>query len=196
MSFNISSPVERKEISEIIKFVIQQNFNYHYDEETNISLKSDYKEIYKEEVGFLKNSRIFVFKNDDNEIQGSIRLVKWNYRDILPIQRVFKINPIEVIGNSPIRHTWHIGRFAVKKGNRSLFKKLMVKALEPVCKYKNSVVFAECDSKLLRVMNAMGIKTNQIGNSLNYLGSKTVPVVMYFDDIIDFYDKNKHLIFT
>ena len=33
-----------------------------------------------------------------------------------------------------------------------------------------------------------------IGDSVNYLGSETIPIAMTCDGIIDFYNKNKHLI--
>ena len=51
---------------------------------------------------------------------------------------------------------------------------------------KNSIAFAECDSKLLRVMNLMGIKADVIGDSINYLGSETIPVSMNYEGLKGF----------
>ena len=33
-----------------------------------------------------------------------------------------------------------------------------------------------------------------LGESVNYLGSETIPIAMTYDGIIDFYNKNKHLV--
>lgn len=195
MGFKISHLKGKSEIIDLAKFVIMQNFINHQKGKVDESYENDLKEIHEEEVVYYENSKIFISKNEKDEINGSIRVVKWNYRDILPIQKIFNINPIEIIGNSPIRHVWHIGRFAVNKNIKSslLFKKLMIAALSQVCMHENSVVFAECDSKLLRIMNAMGIKTIQIGDAVNYLGSETIPVCIYFEGVIDFYTRNKML---
>lgn len=70
----------------------------------------------------------------------------------------------------------------------------MVQAIAPICKNKNSIAFAECDSKLLRIMLAMGIKATVIGESVNYLGSETIPVCMTYEGLIDFYNDNKKLL--
>jgi len=67
-------------------------------------------------------------------------------------------------------------------------------AITPVCKEENSLAFAECDSKLLRVMNIMGIKTEVIGDSIDYLGSKTIPVSMNYNGLKDFYIANQYLV--
>ena len=69
----------------------------------------------------------------------------------------------------------------------------MMYAITPICKDKNSVAFAECDSKLLKVMNLMGIKTEIIGDSINYLGSETIPVSMNYEGLKGFYDANRYL---
>jgi hypothetical protein len=45
-------------------------------------------------------------------------------------------------------------------------------------------------------MNIMGIKTKVVGESINYLGSETIPVAMDYDGLIDFYNKHKALLPT
>jgi hypothetical protein len=100
-----------------------------------------------------------------------------------------------VIKNPNVNNIYHIGRFAIKKGVRdiSLLKKLMVNAIAPICEHKDNIAFAECDSKLLRILNILGIKTDIIGESIEYLGSETIPIAMSYDGLIDFYVKNLHL---
>jgi len=56
------------------------------------------------------------------------------------------------------------------------------------------VAFAECDSKLLRTLNLLGVKTQIIGKPITYLGSETIPIKLTYRGTIDFYNKNKDLL--
>ena len=51
-------------------------------------------------------------------------------------------------------------------------------------------VIANC----LRILSLLGIKTNIIGDSINYLGSETIPIAMTYHGLINFFNKNKYLI--
>jgi hypothetical protein len=106
------------------------------------------------------------------------------------------VDPFVCAEGNAINEIWHIGRFAIKKGVRdvNLLKKLLVCAIAPVCKHKDTMVFAEIDAKLLRVLTLMGIKTKIVGKSIEYLGSETIPVSMSYNGLIDFYNESKHLV--
>lgn len=52
----------------------------------------------------------------------------------------------------------------------------MVYAVHPIVCENESYMIAETDSKLLKVMNALGIKTVQLEQSVDYLASETIPV--------------------
>lgn len=196
MKFNVTHLKNKNEIIDLAEFVVKENFNHHKQGQLSSNYKNDLLEIYNEEMKFFNNSNIFISRNSKNEINGSIRVLNWNYKDILPIEKIFKIKPLDIIQKNSIKYIWHIGRFAIKKNitDISLFKKLMVAALTPVCKHENSVVFAECDSKLLRIMNILGIQTIQVGEPINYLGSETIPIHMYFEGLISFYKKHEYLL--
>lgn len=183
-------------IINLAKFVVSENFKHHDERVSSEEYLNDVQEIYEEELKFKNYSNVFVSKDNLGNINGSIRVLKWNYRDILPIEKIFGIHPTHITGNVLTTHIWHIGRFAISKqaGDSNLFKKLMVCAIAPVCKNRNSVAFAECDSKLLRILTLLGIQTTVIGESINYLGSETIPVCMNYDGLIGFYNKNKHLV--
>jgi hypothetical protein len=189
--------LELDQLTELAKFVVEENFSHHCEDVTTTELVNDTQEVYDEELNYFKDSEIFVAKDFSGNIQGSIRVIKWDYKVMLPIQKIFDIDPLSVLNYSEkLSSVWHIGRFATRKDikDRTLFKRLMVCAIAPICEQKNGVALAECDSKLLRIMNLLGIKTDIIGKSVNYLGSETIPIAMSYDGLKEFYYKNKYLV--
>lgn len=188
--------LSKKEIFSLAKFVVTENFNHHSEGNLPSNYLADVFSVVKEENSFFKNSQIFASKTNLGKIEGTIRVLNWNYKDELPLQKIFGINPLNIIRASSIGPIWHIGRFAIKKGNKSLtlLKKLMICAITPICENQDSIAFAECDSKLLKILNAFGIETIRIGSSMNYLGSETVPVRMNYNGLIKFYNRNRHLV--
>ncbi len=195
--------LEKLKINQLLdlsEFVVTENFKHHSNNILPENYKTDVNSIYKEEVNYFNDSEVFVSKDASGSISGSIRVLRWNYKDMLPIQKIFGINPLLVTGdeNVSINDVWHIGRFAIKKEVKdiNLFKQLMVCAISPICKHKGNIAFAECDSKLLRILNLLGIKATVIGNSINYLGSETIPILMTYDGLIDFYTQNIGLVPT
>lgn len=188
--------INKNEILNISKFIVEENFKHHAPNKFPSNIQDEINSIYKEEMNYVENSKIFSVKNDFGKIIGTIRVLKWDFVNPLPIEKLFGINPLLCTENRKINEFWHIGRFAINKAvcNLSLLKKLMVCAIAPVCKHKNNIAFAECDTKLLRVLSLMEIKTKIIGESIDYLGSKTIPISMFYDGLIEFYNKNKHLV--
>lgn len=69
----------------------------------------------------------------------------------------------------------------------------MVYAVYPVICDTKSYMIAETDSKLLKVMNALGIKTVQMGHSVNYLASETIPVYSSKNGLLLFYKHYNNL---
>lgn len=184
------------QLTDLARFVVLENFKHHSN---CIGIKNqdeEIKDILTEELNYFENAQIFVFRDLDQSIIGSIRVLRWNYLDVLPLQKIFNID-CSLLNNEmhkiPI---WHIGRFAIRKGIRNihLFKMLMVCAITSVCENKNAMAYAECDSKLLKVLWSLGINARPISTSKHYLGSETIPVCMAQKDLIDFYNKNKSLV--
>ena len=114
----------------------------------------------------------------------------------MPLQKIFGINPFLAITEPNVNDIYHIGRFAVKKDacDLNLFKRLLVCVSEVICKNNNNIAFAEIDSKLLRILRLLGLKAMVIGESVDYLGSETIPIAMTSEGIMSFYNKNKHLV--
>lgn len=193
---NYLERLPKNQLIDLAEFVVKENFKHHSNNKLPDNYKDDVDSIYKEELSFYENSEIFTTKDGDGTILGAIRLLKWNYTDILPLQKIFGINPLLTLSQPNINNIYHIGRFAVKKDVRdiNLFKKLLVCVAKLICTHNGNVAFAECDSKLLRILRLFGVKVMLIGKSVNYLGSETIPIAMTCDGIIDFYNKNKYLL--
>lgn len=192
---NYLEQLELSQLGELAKFVVEENFNHHCDENEITQIAKETEEVYQEELNYFDTSKIIIAKNINGSIEGSIRVINWNHKTQLPIQKLFNINPSERLKINKNTPLWHIGRFATRKnnGDKLLFRKLMVTAISPICENKSGYVVAECDKKLLRIMNLMGIKTNIIGNSIHYLGSETIPIAMDYDGLKGFYESNKYL---
>lgn len=189
--------LDNKYLYELAKFVVEENYNHHAPSES-MEFQDEVNLVYAEEEQ-LNNSKIFAAKNDNGSMVGSIRVLRWNLVDQLPTQKLFDINPLTIESNSN-NAIYHIGRFAVKQGiDRSgfvVFKTLMTYAINEVCKYENSFALAECDAKLLKVVKLLGIQAHVISDSIYYLGSDTIPVLLPYKGLKKFLDKNKHLIMS
>lgn len=195
---NYLEKLRTSEIINLSEFVVSENFKHHLNNILPKDYENDVMSIYNEEMNYIKKFKIFVSKDYLGNILGLIRILKWNFIDLLPIQEFFGINPLLVTKNINVSNIYHIGRFAIKKEVRdiNLFKQLMVCAISPICIDKKSIAFAECDSKLLRILSLLGIKATVIGESIDYLGSETIPICMKYDGLIGFYNKNKSLVPT
>ena len=128
---------------------------------------------------------------------GSIRVFLWNRQSELPLEKIYGINPLEAIHSDAKFNYWHVGRFAIDSNSVistfTLFKRLMALAVQPIVGDSNSYMVAEIDCKLLKVMNALGFETNQLGDSIYYLTSETVPISSSKQGIMKFYSKYGYL---
>lgn len=186
--------LKRQNLFNLSKFIVEENYNHHCIK--NYSFNKEVEEVYLEELK-INNSKIFVSTDQNNSIVGSIRVSKWNKRDILPIQKLFNIN-IGNLSHNKKCNVWHIGRFAIKKGidkkGFNVFKTLMVCAINEVCQNENSFALAECDAKLLRVLKLFGIEAITLADSIDYLGSETIPILLTYSGLKKFLDQNSYLL--
>jgi len=184
------------QILDLSKFVVSENFNHHSSNVSSKEYENDVNSIFKEESNFYKNSQIFVAKDSLGLIKGSIRILRWNYIDTLPIEKIFGINPLEIPEAAKANGIYHIGRLAISKEvkDMNLFKKLIVCAISPICQDENNISFAEMDRKLLRILTLLKVEAKIIGKPIQYLGSETIPVSMDYKGLINFYNTNKSLV--
>ena len=73
-----------------------------------------------------------------------------------------------------------------------MLKNLIAIAIYPVCKADNSIMLAECDSKFVRVLNIIGLRTETLASGINYLGSETLPVYSTQEWLESFLNKSPY----
>ena len=179
----------------LAKFVVDQNLLHHQNSLNREAYQVDIDDVFKEECNFFSDSIYTIAKDNHDEIIGSIRTMKWNERDQLPLEKIFTMQVRDYIEKENIPTIWHIGRFAVKKGcsNISLFKNMVLRAISPICEIRNSVAFAECDTRLIYTLQKLGIDVEVLKEPILYLGSQTAPVRMTGETLTDFFAKNVNL---
>lgn len=183
------------QLTDLAEFVVSENVRHHSENIYPANYISEINSVLEEERMFFQNSNVYVSRDYNNDIIASIRILRWDGKERLPIQKLFGINPLASVSYADSQ-IWHIGRFAIKKGVRNikLFKKLIICAITPICQDENSVAFAECDSRLLKVLLALGIHAVPLDKSIKYLSSETIPIRMDFKALIGFYQENKSLV--
>lgn len=189
--------LNKANLYELAEFVVRENYKHHTGGFSSESIKDEIRSVYQEELRYIDNSKVFVVRNNVRKIIGSIRVFKWDKKKVLPLQKIFGINPLMAIHPESDYSYWHIGRFAIDSfagiPTITLFKQLMVYAVHPIVCDEKSYMIAETDSKLLKVMNALGIETIQLGHSINYLASETIPICSSRNGLLLFYKRYGNL---
>ena len=185
---------DKTSLLEIAQFVVRENYSHHLSSFTEKEINEDIKSVLEEEEYLYDNkSQIYIARDSFGNMIGCIRSFHWDKHKTLPIEKIYGINPLNVIHQESKYSFWHIGRFAVAKDSRistlTLFKRLMALAVKPIVEDKYSYMIAEIDSKLLKVMKVLGFGTRQIGKSIDYLTSETVPVCSSKRGIKGFFSK-------
>lgn len=165
-------------IPELISFVLTENELHHGKGRGLITPEAEISALCSEEAQYA-NSHIFAALSEGH-ICGSIRIFKRKTFQQLPTEKLY---PVDLdIFTEPNQPVYHIGRFAIAKGcdekGFRVFKTLMALALTISNTDPTGIVFAECDLKLLRTIQLLGIEAESIGKPILYLGSETVPVML------------------
>ena len=183
--------VGKEYLNELAKFVVKENYKHHKACETGENVSEEVKSIYEEELSLAKASQIYIVENNNDQMIGCIRVTKWDKKSFLPIHKIFNINPLDYIEETKNTSFWHIGRFAIDSyaniSTISLFKILMMYAIYPIYQEQDGYMIAEVDSKLLRVINLLGMDTVRLSDGIHYLGSETIPVYAGKEGLSKFY---------
>lgn len=160
----------------------------HFDEEVNC--------VNQEDLSMFDSSEFYCALLN-SEIIASIKITLWNKQVELPLEKIFNIQCSEIIPGFDQSTIWHIGRFAISKEKNplgsTLFKQLLTIAIFTMCINSNSLMLAECDRKLLRVLNSLGIRTNELAKGKEYLGSETIPILSKSGWLEVFLDGNEYI---
>lgn len=165
-------------LEEIVEFVVRENY-LHHQKSIPVNLSEEIEELIKEEQRLLSTSRFFVARDNKGRLIGCIRLHRWNHTSDLPISK-FGIRVEEVFPKEKYPNIWHVGRFAIERNGYqvelSLFKVLILCAIEPIVNTSNSIMLAEFDIKLLSLLDKINISMKQLGIPQLHIGSETIPV--------------------
>lgn len=190
--------VGTERLHDVAKFVVTENYNHHSSVSIPGIIRHKVEEVYNEELVYSNNSFCYIVRDNNGKMIGSIRVFKWDKHTPIPMQKIFNISPLETVGNKRAASFWHIGRFAIHSSvsfsTIILFKQLMTLAVSPIIRDNDSYMIAETDVHLLKVMNALGMKTRKIGSPLVYLESETIPIYSSKNGLIDFYKRHYPLI--
>ncbi|MEL6559513.1 MAG: hypothetical protein AAFQ94_15085 [Bacteroidota bacterium] len=184
---------ESQEVFKVVQFIVRENFKHHEVDTFVQNYNAEINAVYNEELTYCPHSKVYVERDEHGDIWGTIRVMKWNFVDTLPIQKIFNIDPLDHIEIGTVNDVYHFGRLAIQRNCPSLqlLKKLVAAAITPVCENKHNIAFAECDAKLFRILSLLGIKMQVIGQPIEYLGSETIPVMFTYDGLIGFHRKSK-----
>ena len=193
--------VTRESLPAVVRFVVNENYIHHKGKEFDIRCFSkDYYSVLTEEDAYFEYSSTIVAKNDLGCIVGAIRITNWNDNPhTLPLIKIFGneiVNPQKLLNS--YYHLWHIGRFAIKQeygNNGKLFKLLMLYAISPIFQYKEGVLLAEADEKLLRVMKILRIDAHPLSKGKEYIGSVTIPMMVTKEGLMEFMLNNVSMAF-
>lgn len=185
---------DAKCINELSQFIVVENYKHHVGTVEASQIADDIADVTKEELALYgDNTYIYIARDNQEKMLGSIRVFLWNRQSELPLEKIYGINPLEAIHSDVKFNYWHVGRFAIDSTSGistfTLFKRLMALAVQPIVGDSDCYMIAEIDSKLLKVMNALGFVTNQLGDSIYYLTSETVPISSSKQGIMGFYSK-------
>lgn len=64
----------------------------------------------------------------------------------------------------------------------------------PIMQYEKGIMFAECDSKLFRIVNQLGFRAIALNEGIPYLGSDTIPMYSTRDGMLEFVERNMNLL--
>lgn len=187
---------------DLATFVVRENYSHHSGE-TELSqgiMNEMIYNVYLEECELVSISKVFIAYNNDGEIIGSIRSALWDRKIVLPMEKLFGVNPLNLEFSKEVSKFWHIGRLAISREgtmcSKSILKTLISTVVTPIKKEKTGCLLAEVDKKLYNNLKRFGIYAHQIAPSILYLASETIPIYSRSCDIaLDTYAK-KYPIYT
>jgi hypothetical protein len=182
---------------ELAQFVVKENSTHHRsDPQSNSVFLHEVKQLYQEDISLFEHSIYYTAKLD-RKIIGSVKVTLWDGEVLLPIEKLFGISCRQLASHNNKRYIWHVGRLAISKKDNpsgiSLLMRLLTLAICHICEHAGSLMIAECDKKLLKVLNLLNIQAKGLGEGISYLGSETIPVYATDELLSAFLYKNPYV---
>jgi hypothetical protein len=203
-TFSVCKITGKMELEKLSKLVISVNYKHHLNQ--HFYPHNEFKKIYQEDIKALGDSVFYAIYDDKDEIFASVKCQKWNHVAVLAIEKDFNVDLryfIHGLGFQP-REVFHIGRFVIdqdkirkskslRQNRLHILKLLMYFAMLPVYSNKSNIFFCECDEKLFTKLNFLGLFPQIIGEPIEYMGSKTIPIYCDYNGIKNFFNQNKNI---
>lgn len=106
------SQIQKKELFSLARFVFEENCRRHNKLNSANNNLSEIISLYTEDLRSFFLSKYYAAYNNQNEIIGSVKVTKWNRVEILPIQRDFDIDLLNISFGIENTNFYHVGRFA------------------------------------------------------------------------------------
>lgn len=141
------------------------------------------------------NSVYFGYKNEQQQILGTIKATRKNDDIKFPIEYEFEVDLKQIIKEKKleVNEIWHLGRLAIDSNtmrsqklpitSRQMFKYLLIHSLGVINQHPNSLMIAESDVLIYEIFHSLGINMQIVGEIRHCLGSPTYPVIVTGKDI-------------
>lgn len=195
------SGITREELPGMLRFLILEIYrHFNFTAFTKQDFAGELNRLLAEDMAYFDHSVYYVLRRkSDKSIQACIRTTWYDGRVSLPIEKLFdlKISGMRVTRGKQI---WHLGRFVISGSlpshRISVLKKLLFNAFYPVSISKNAILFAECDSKLVRTLSLMGIDSLVLGSPIEYICSETLPICITSECLKPFITRNAGIYYS
>ena len=177
------------------KFVFDL-YNFHYLKKYNWNASQE--ELYDmaiQDQDHIDDAIFFAYKNNQDELLGTIKLTPKQNDLVFPIEESFGIDIEQLIleRKLKVKNIWHLGRLAINSykvrdqqmriQSREVMRLLLIAAFREVDQSEEALIIAEADQLIYKLFHEMGINMQIIGEAQGYLGSPTYPTIMTGEDI-------------
>jgi hypothetical protein len=167
----------------------------------------EHREAMREEDESYSNAFFYMIKDESGNALGTSMICCCEEGEDTPMQKEFGIKMQDITKKYPfnVNRIWYMGRFAIHGGRVStnpdlskkrtmMYRLLLQAAFRHVVENDNDVVMAECDSRLYRNLNLIGVKPDAITEGKMVMGSVAIPIMSTGSRLRFFCDEYRHIL--
>lgn len=159
-----------EEVSKFIANVYYSRDDYNF----NCSLEELENKIIQEDKMYIGESHVYTVYNKQNEILGTVRKIRKTNKIVLPIEREFDVDLKKY--DDEFDKVFEVSRFGTKTANPRVFQILIKEGINQFD--NNDLLVASLDSRVLMGLRKLRFPWKTIAKPKEYMGSKTVPVIL------------------